>query len=63
MPSELGKKGLEMGLITQKQYDNLPPHLVDAIVNKKMKDKGMKMKSKPKGGKKGKANNKKKGKK
>lgn len=38
MPSELGKKGLEKGLITQKQYNNLPPHLVDAIVKKKMKD-------------------------
>ena len=32
MPSELGKKGLEKGLITQKQYDKLPPHLLDAIV-------------------------------
>lgn len=36
MPSELGKKGLEKGLITQKQYDKLPPHLLDAIVKKKM---------------------------
>jgi hypothetical protein len=45
MPSELGKKGLEKGLITQKQYDKLPPHLLDAIVKSKMKGK--------KGGKKG----------
>ena len=36
MPSELGKKGLEKGLITQKQYDKLPPHLLDAIVKKVM---------------------------
>jgi hypothetical protein len=36
MPSELGKKGLEKGLITQKQYDKLPAHLLDAIVKKKM---------------------------
>jgi len=36
MPSELAKKGLDKGLITQKQYDKLPPHLVDAIVKKKM---------------------------
>ena len=53
MPSELGKKGLEMGLITQKQYDKLPPHLVDAIVKKKMKDMP-KNKKKPVKGKKGK---------
>ena len=42
MPSELSKKGLEKGLITQKQYDKLPPHLLDAIVKKKM---GMKKKA------------------
>ena len=36
MPSELGKKGLEKGLITQKQYDKLPPHLLDAIAKKKL---------------------------
>lgn len=40
MPSELGKKGLEKGLITQKQYDKLPAHLLDAIVKKKMKTGG-----------------------
>jgi hypothetical protein len=56
MPSELGKKGLDMGLITQRQYDKLPPHLVDAIVKKKMKDmpKSKPMKKKPAKGKKGK---------
>ena len=57
MPSELSKKGLEKGLITQKQYDKLPAHLLDAIVKSKMKKKGMKMKddkkSKPKYKKKG----------
>ena len=36
MPSELSKKGLEKGLITQKQYDKLPEKLLDAIVTKKM---------------------------
>ena len=38
MPSELGMKGLKAGLITKKQYDKLPAHLLDAIVKKKMKD-------------------------
>lgn len=32
----MAKKGLSSGLITQKQYDKLPPHLLDAIVKKKM---------------------------
>jgi len=49
MPSELGKKGLEKGLITQKQYDKLPAHLLDAIVKKKMGSGGS---TKKKGGKK-----------
>jgi hypothetical protein len=49
MPSELGKKGLEKGLITQKQYDKLPAHLLDAIVKKKMGGGGAKKKG---GGKK-----------
>jgi len=49
MPSELGKKGLEKGLITQKQYDKLQAHLLDAIVKKKMGGGGAKKK---KGGKK-----------
>ena len=53
MPSELAKKGLEKGLITQRQYDKLPPHLVDAIVKKKMGDKKPTKKGgKKKGGKK-----------
>jgi len=57
MPSELGKKGLEKGLITQNQYNKLPAHLVDAIVKKKMgQKKSMPKKKKvmPKKGKKGK---------
>ena len=37
MPSALSKKGLDKGLITQKQYDKLPAHLLDAIVKSKMK--------------------------
>jgi len=51
MPSELGKKGLEKGLITQKQYDKLPAHLLDAIVKKKMAGGGKSTKKKG-GGKK-----------
>lgn len=42
----MGMKGLKAGVITQKQYDKLPPHLLDAIVKKKMKD--MPKKSAPK---------------
>lgn len=56
MPSKLGMEGLKKGLITQKQYDNLPEKLVDAIVKKKMGSKAPPKKSKggkkPKGGKK-----------
>ena len=40
MPSAMSKKGLDKGLITQKQYDKLPSHLLDAIVNSKMKKMG-----------------------
>lgn len=36
MPSEISKKALESGLITQKQYDKLPDKLLDAISKKKM---------------------------
>jgi len=56
MPSKLGMEGLKKGLITQKQYDNLPEKLLDAIVTKKMKDmpKSKPMKKKPAKGKKGK---------
>jgi len=53
MPSELSKKGLEKGLITQKQYDKLPAHLLDAIVKKKMSS-APKKKKPAKKGKKGK---------
>jgi len=44
MPSALSKKGLDKGLITQKQYDKLPAHLLDAIVKSKMKKGGGGMK-------------------
>ena len=63
MPSDLSKKGLEKGLITQKQYDKLPAHLLDAIVKKKMGSKapikkarkaGSTRKAKPSGKPKGK---------
>jgi hypothetical protein len=36
MPSEIAKKALDMGLLTQKQYDKLPPALLDAIAKKKI---------------------------
>tara|TARA_R110000744_G_scaffold11067_5_gene33906 strand:+ start:175 stop:333 length:159 start_codon:yes stop_codon:yes gene_type:complete len=36
MPSELSKKALDAGLITPKQYKNLPPALLEAIAKKKM---------------------------
>ena len=38
MPSEMSKKALDMGLITKKQYDKLPPKLLDAISKKKLAD-------------------------
>ena len=38
MPSEKSMKALKMGLISQKQYDKLPPALLEAIVNSKMKN-------------------------
>ncbi len=38
MPSEMSKKALESGLITKKQYDKLPPKLLDAISKKKLAD-------------------------
>jgi hypothetical protein len=37
MPSEISKKALDSGLITKKQYDKLPAHLLDAISKSKMK--------------------------
>ena len=63
MPSAYSKKGLDDGLITQKQYDKLPPHLLDAIVKKKRSGGGKKKKAggkaPAKGGKKGKKGGKK----
>lgn len=51
MPSEIAKKALDMGLITQKQYDKLPPKLLDAIAKKKLSMGGKKA-GKKNGGKK-----------
>ena len=48
----MSKKALKDGIISQKQYDKLPPHFLEAII-----------KSKRKGGKKGKSTKGKKGKK
>tara|TARA_R110000787_G_scaffold150915_1_gene264849 strand:- start:693 stop:887 length:195 start_codon:yes stop_codon:yes gene_type:complete len=36
MPSEVAKRALDKGLITQKQYSNLNPGLLDAISKKKL---------------------------
>ena len=60
MPSELTKKALADGLITQKQYDKLPEKLLEGIVKSKKGGGGKKKKAAPKkapakkGGKKGK---------
>lgn len=55
MPSEVLKKALKDGLLTQKQYDKLPEKLLEGIVKSKRKKGGAQVK-KPKGkkGKKGK---------
>ena len=53
MPSKEAQKALADGLITQKQYDKLPPHFLEAIVKSKRKKGGTK-KPKRKKGKKGK---------
>ena len=37
MPSEIAKKGLKDGLLTQKQYDKLPEKLLEGIVKSKRK--------------------------
>ena len=38
MPSKMSKKALDMNLITKKQYNNLPPALLEALAVKKLKD-------------------------
>ena len=55
MPSEIAKKGLKDGLLTQKQYDKLPEKLLEGIVKSKRKKGGGKPKKAPpkKKGKKG----------
>ena len=45
MPSPATQKALKDGLITQKQYDKLPPHLLEAIVKSKNKKGGAKTNS------------------
>jgi hypothetical protein len=50
MPSEMQKKALKDGLLTQKQYDKLPSALLDGIIKSKMKNGGgKKPKAKPSG--------------
>ena len=44
MPSEIAKKGLKDGLLTQKQYDKLPEKLLEGIVKSKRKKGGGKKK-------------------
>ena len=51
MPSEMTKKALADGLITQKQYDKLPEKLLEGIVKSK---RGKKKPAKKPKGKKGK---------
>lgn len=38
MPSKISQDALKKGLITKKQYDNLPDYLLDAISKKKMNE-------------------------
>ena len=38
MPHEDHKQAVKDGLISQKQYDKLPPHLLTAIVKSKKKN-------------------------
>lgn len=51
MPEERHKKALKDGIITKKQYEKLPPKLLDGIVKSKTKGGGKKKPAK-KGGKK-----------
>ena len=44
MPLEDHKKAMEDGIISKKQYEKLPPHLLTAIIKSKKKN----MKQKPK---------------
>jgi len=37
MPSDSHKAALQKGIITQKQYDKLPPKLLDGIIKSKSK--------------------------
>ena len=53
MPSEIAKKGLKDGLLTQKQYDKLPEKLLEGIVKSKRKKGGGKKVAPKKKGKKG----------
>lgn len=48
MPSEITKKALKDGLITQKQYDKLPEKLLEGIVKSKTKGGKTKGSSAPK---------------
>tara|TARA_R110002072_G_scaffold139844_1_gene283599 strand:- start:246 stop:407 length:162 start_codon:yes stop_codon:yes gene_type:complete len=52
MPSEMTKKALADGLITQKQYDKLPEKLLEGIVKSKRKKGGAKKPKRKKGKKK-----------
>ena len=46
--SESQKKALKDGLLTQKQYDKLPPALLDGIIKSKRSGKGKKKTTAPK---------------
>lgn len=54
MPTEMLKKALKDGHLTQKQYDKLPVKLLEGIVKSKKKGGGKKAPAKKPKGKKGK---------
>ena len=52
MPNKMTMQALKDGIITQKQYDNLPEKLLEGIVKSKMKTSKKPKKPKGKGKKK-----------
>jgi hypothetical protein len=50
MPSAIAKKALENNAITKKQYDKLPPKLLDKVAEHNLKMQGKARKTAAKGG-------------
>ena len=50
MPSEVAKKALKAKAITKKQYDKLPPHLLDKVAEHNLKLQGKARKTAAPGG-------------